>query len=144
VHEQAADAVAMGVLVGGAAAARASAAWSVRAPWLVWTLTIVAVTVPWTDLHAHTHWENVVSTVPLTRHAVADVIANVLLYMPFGYCGTRRGVRPAAVCGLAGALSTVVEALQLTSHSRTPSVIDVAANALGAAAGVLVAVTRGA
>ena len=128
--------MALGVLLGGAAAARASSRWRAGAAWLVWTATILAVTVPWGDVHAHAHWQNLVVTMPLTRHAVADVIANVLLYVPFGYWRRRGPTGAGWTVAEAGVLASAVELTQLMSHSRIPSLVDVASNTAGAIVGV--------
>jgi len=102
----------------------------------VWSAVIVAATVPWTDLVGHTHWQKV-QWIPFRSPPVKllDVVVNLVLYLPFGYQFVRassfRG-RVWHLVPLAGALSLTLEWSQLYSHSRFPSLQDVACNILGA------------
>ncbi len=73
-----------------------------------------------------------------------DMISNVLAYLPLGFLavtagalgGRRRpGIAMLAVLPAALAVSLTVEALQLLSPSRVPSIADVAMNVGGAAIG---------
>jgi glycopeptide antibiotics resistance protein len=105
----------------------------------VWAAALVAVTVPFGDLHAHTHWAKV-AWVPFFSRPVkiADNVANVLLYVPLGWlaragASRSRTLRRAAMSG--AALSLLVELSQVFSHGRIPSTTDVACNALGALLG---------
>ncbi|HEX6632127.1 MAG TPA: VanZ family protein [Gemmatimonadaceae bacterium] len=66
----------------------------------------------------------------------ADLVRNVLLFLPLGLAVAYAGLRARAAITLGLALSVVVESLQLTVvTSRAPSVGDVLANTLGAAIG---------
>lgn len=75
----------------------------------------------------------------------ADVVSNVLLFVPWGFLfawraavrgrGLGRVTAGAALCGLA--LSAAVEVAQLFLPSRTTSPIDLATNTLGSALGAL-------
>jgi hypothetical protein len=134
VGERAADAVAFVVLATGGAAARASSRWA-GARWAIWTGTILAVTLPWGDMQAHPDWHRVATSIVLTRHALIDLVANVLLYVPFGCWYPRREADAAGVGLQAAVLSAFVETTQLMSRTRVPSVIDVAANCCGALVG---------
>lgn len=67
-----------------------------------------------------------------------DIIANVLLYLPFGSLVVARSAnrrRRWIAVGLAAALSLATEWTQVYSHSRFPSVQDALCNVLGAWAG---------
>jgi hypothetical protein len=64
---------------------------------------------------------------------VPDIIANILGFVPLGMVLVD-GTRSRAV-GLAAALSLFVEIMQLFSAGRSPSLIDVMTNTLGAAIG---------
>ena len=114
----------------------ASRAWAAFA---VWSAVILGVTVPWTDMVGHTHWQKV-QWIPFVSPPVKliDIVVNIALYFPFGYALTRasktRG-RAWHAAALAAVLSIGVEWSQLYSHSRFPSVQDVLCDVLGAWAG---------
>lgn len=80
----------------------------------------------------------------------ADVVGNVLLFIPFGFClalaplwpGHRRR-RPLLLVLLAVATSAAVEISQLFSLRRYPQTSDVMTNAAGAAVGVALAYAGG-
>ena len=83
---------------------------------------------------------------PWARTTRSDIVANVLLYLPFGAClawmlAPRLGGALAfAAALLAGALlSTFVEVAQIYETRRVASAADIAFNALGAAAGAALA-----
>lgn len=108
--------------------------------WLLWTAMIIAIVFPWHDLADHTHWRKVAwipfISPPLTT---SDIVANVLVYIPFGYLGARASERPwqgAAVVGVATLLSIASETSQLYSHWRFPSTTDVICNFSGCLAGI--------
>ena len=77
------------------------------------------------------------------RPSLPDLVANVLLFLPFGAAlaarsAARGGPLRAALLGSAlsgAALSLIVETGQLWMPTRTTSASDIAANALGAALG---------
>jgi VanZ family protein len=72
-----------------------------------------------------------------------DIMANVLLFVPFGLAlavlGKRWGVPPEkaipSILALGAALSLGIEVLQCWLPGRVPSLIDVAANGIGCALG---------
>ncbi len=66
---------------------------------------------------------------------LSDVLANVALFLPFGFFVAFGGRGRPWLAGCA--LSVAVELLQLTLPSRSPSLIDVTTNSLGAALGGL-------
>lgn len=80
----------------------------------------------------------------LARHRLGDVVLNVAAFVPIGllYRLSLRNHRPvvgaALVIAGAAAFSLAVESLQYVMQTRHSSVIDVASNTVGAAAGVIV------
>jgi glycopeptide antibiotics resistance protein len=106
---------------------------------LVWILLICLAVVPWTDLQNHSHWARV-QWIPFVTPPIklADIIVNIVLYVPFGYWFVRwRGRRRAGLAvASAAALSLVTEWTQLYSHSRFPSLTDVTCNVIGTLLGV--------
>jgi glycopeptide antibiotics resistance protein len=101
-----------------------------------WVAVILAAVVPWTDYVGHSHWGKV-QWIPFSSPPVKpiDIIANVLLYLPFGYLGVagsgsrRRGW---IVVGIAAVLSLLTEWTQVYSHYRFPSMQDALCNIAGA------------
>ena len=123
-----------------------------RAFGAAWALAAAAILVltlwPPDAFRAHGHWERI-SWVPFADPwgKPWELVANVLLFAPFGYLGTRalgagrRAALAVALCGLA--LSLAVETAQIFAHDHFPSATDVVANLLGAGAGAAVAARRG-
>ena len=72
------------------------------------------------------------------ERGVADVILNVLLFMPFGAALSLAGVRLRRICLDAAVLSAVIELAQLFIPGRDSSLSDVLSNTTGATAGCLV------
>lgn len=126
--------------------------------WLAWTLVIVAVTtLPWRDATGHPHWDKV-AWIPFRSGPVEawELVANLLLFLPFGYLGWRWAARrrPPSISGrgrrgrwlrlgfplaAGGALSVAVEFAQVFIHGRFPSTGDVVMNVLGVGVGLVVA-----
>ena len=73
--------------------------------------------------------------------ALVDATTNVVLYVPIGLLLTDvvPRLRPPGVWLLCVAASATVEFVQIFVPGRTASLLDVGANALGAAIGVLIA-----
>jgi VanZ family protein len=69
---------------------------------------------------------------------VPDIVANVVGFAPLGLVFASRGAWPAIA--LSTALSSFAEAMQLFSRGRSPSLIDVVTNVMGAAIGVALCV----
>jgi hypothetical protein len=69
--------------------------------------------------------------------AVSDFAVNVLLYTPLGLALWRRPI--AVTLTATGALSVAIEVLQIWYVERDPSLIDVVANIVGVAVGVIAA-----
>jgi VanZ family protein len=130
-----------------------------RTLWILFTLFIVyGTTIPfdfrvgWSgamDKLAHLPLDPLISPETGRRVSMTDEVQNVLLFIPFGAFGVlagrsrrRLGVsRLVWVTGLAAALSTGVETLQLFSTNRVTSVGDVTTNVVGAILGGLAALT---
>jgi glycopeptide antibiotics resistance protein len=113
---------------------------------LLWTTVIVCVTtLPWKNFAGHPHWDHV-RWIPFHEHRLAlfDIVANVLLFVPFGYFLVRALPRRSwpRTLALAAALSASVEWFQVYSHHRMPSTTDILTNVLGAGLGLLLALKR--
>ncbi len=106
-----------------------------RWPLVLWTGVIFVLVVPWGSYQNHSHWANV-RVIPFVTPPIKlqDVIANVLLYVPFGYWSMRLWRIPDAwrAVALAFALSFGTEMSQVYSHGRFPSSTDLVCNVSGA------------
>src|SRR5262245_42263376 len=87
-----------------------------------------------------------VTGLQFTRSSRGDVVANVLLYMPLGYClmlswpaRWKRGAGLVGVVLVGTVLSFGVELLQAHLRSRVPSLTDLGFNAAGTGLGALAA-----
>ena len=109
-------------------------------PFWGWTALILVVVLPWAGFQDHAHWQRV-AWVPFVSPPVKvrDVLANVLLYAPWGYLYIRhmpQALRqPWLVLVSAAMLSIVSEAAQIYSHGRFPSATDATCNVIGACVG---------
>jgi glycopeptide antibiotics resistance protein len=121
--------------------------WSVM--WISWTVVIVMVGVlPLTNFVGHSHWEYIKwvptaeqLTSPLTLlDLTLDAIANILLFVPFGFLYAGRaqakGASPLVLILLALALSSGIELYQVYCHNRSTSLLDVIDNVAGAYVGL--------
>ena len=72
--------------------------------------------------------------------ALAELIANLILFIPLGVTLTLAGVRPGRVVAIGALLSFSVEFLQQYIPGRDPSVGDIVANTISTALGVLLVV----
>jgi len=93
------------------------------------------------------HLLDMVRNLEFARASRGDVVANLLLYMPFGLfvmlarpASWRRWQGFAFACLLGSLISLGVELLQGFSNERVQSLTDLALNAAGAALGALLAV----
>lgn len=130
-------------------AARIPLHLALSSAWVV--VVILVTTTPWSDFQGHPHW-GMVEWVPFTEKSVlslrfqADLVGNLLLFMPLGfwYAGarsarSRRCLLEAALCSLL--LSASVELFQVYMHNRIPSMTDVTMNVTGALAGAYMGLT---
>jgi glycopeptide antibiotics resistance protein len=111
----------------------------------VWTLMILAVTtMPWSNFKGHAHWKSIYwipfSDFRFSLAVVVDLVGNLLLFIPFGFCfapvtppPNRRGVTTVALSALT--LSLAVELFQSFGHNRIASMTDVCTNVAGAIIG---------
>jgi hypothetical protein len=77
------------------------------------------------------------------ERGLANIVGNLLLFLPLGVLLTLAGIRPFGVVLLAALLSTGIEIAQLWVPGRNPNPADTLFNTLGAAAGVALAGTSG-
>jgi glycopeptide antibiotics resistance protein len=107
--------------------------------WAWWSLIVVGLSLPLFGFTPHPQW-NRVHVIPFSDpdDKPRDQLANIALFVPFGYLFARGRPMPRAVLGavMAAALvSTGAEATQLFSTRRNPSGTDVSMAIVGAAAG---------
>jgi glycopeptide antibiotics resistance protein len=111
--------------------------------WKWWVLLIAIVSGPWFGIVREPQWSRV-TWIPFTgpEDKPRDVVANFLMFVPFGmsFAARRRGTGATAQTLLAGlAISLAVEAPQLFYRLRDPSATDVMMAVCGSAAGSLAA-----
>jgi|GEM_PF-2226576 len=124
--------------------------------WVLWSVVIILVAiVPLSNFVGHSHWDYVV-WIPLQdffnspEHRLDlsfDLVANVLLFLPFGYIHpqvrrSRKGGGILFVVVTAAIFSAGLELYQVFNHTRTVSMTDVSCNALGAAVGAVIALKQ--
>lgn len=117
--------------------------------WWWWIGIVLAVSFPWNGVAPHPQWSRV-HWVPLADPAdkLSDLIANIALFLPFGYSFTGRGRgglggRILGAVAAALAVSVCAEATQLFGRHRYPSATDVTAACVGALAGAAWRVAAG-
>jgi len=113
--------------------------------WLIWIVVILGLTtMPWENYVGHSHWD-LVNWIPFNDHrfAVEDLLANIALFVPFGFflgralSGSSRKRVWTLTLLLSATLSTSVELFQVYCHNRNPSTTDICTNLLGAVVGAL-------
>jgi glycopeptide antibiotics resistance protein len=108
-------------------------------------LVLLATTWPISDFQDHPHWFRV-EWLPFSQYQRPfDVVANVLLFVPFGAAAAAGATEPrrarlAMYAGLAVALA--VELSQVYTHNRIATTTDVITNTAGAWLGARWAVQR--
>jgi glycopeptide antibiotics resistance protein len=106
--------------------------------WWWWSALVVLVSAPWIGFTDEPQWDRL-NLLPFSdpEDKPRDVIANVLMFVPFGYSYFKhaRGRRVAATLAMAMLVSVVAEVPQLFSTLRNPSTTDVAMAAIGASLG---------
>jgi glycopeptide antibiotics resistance protein len=102
-----------------------------------------AISFPWKSFTPRPQWSRV-HLVPFTDPAdrPRDVIANIALFVPFGYLYVRRGSWWRAIA-IATVVSVIAEATQLFSTDRFPSATDVTAGVVGTVLGAIVSLVAG-
>lgn len=103
--------------------------------WVWWIPLVWAISLPWAGLTKDPQWARV-HAVPFTDPAdrPRDLIANIALFIPFGY-SLARGRRWPLVLVVTAGVSLAAEATQLFGTVRYPSATDVTAAVIGAAIG---------
>lgn len=108
-------------------------------------LILLATTWPITDYQDHAHWD-AVEWIPFTHYfGPFDLVANVMLFVPFGLAVGWGGTTPRRVLwalALGMACSLAVEFAQAYSHNRSATVADLITNTTGAWLGGKWAVSR--
>ncbi len=119
--------------------------WAVGRAVAALALVLLATTWPISDFQDHPHWFRV-EWLPFSQYQRPfDVVANVLLFVPFGAAAAagatdRRRVRLVMYAGLALALA--VELSQVYTHNRVATTTDIITNTAGAWLGARWAVGR--
>jgi glycopeptide antibiotics resistance protein len=105
--------------------------------WVFWIPVVLAISFPWPGLVSSPQWDRV-HRIPFTDPAdrPRDFLANIALFVPFGFSYGRRGPVWKAVA-IAAAVSLAAEATQLFSTTRFPSATDITAALAGAALGAV-------
>jgi glycopeptide antibiotics resistance protein len=111
-------------------------------------MIIVATTSPWSGFNAHVDHHRLYWMLRLpfyesewSRRWAADLVVNILLFIPFSYLYLRSQVlhRTQEIVGIilaAALLSGILEWAQVFNTRRYPSMTDVADNVIGALLGV--------
>jgi len=81
--------------------------------------------------------------IPAGPRGWIQLLANVALYVPFGFIMSCRGVNPIIVVVVGAGLSLLTELAQLRIPGRDPRAADVIANTAGMVVGAFVATTTG-
>jgi glycopeptide antibiotics resistance protein len=108
--------------------------------WKWWILVVVVVSGPWFGIVREPQWQRV-TWMPFAgfEDKPQDIVANFLLWVPFGFSfagGPRRGIADALLAALC--LSLAVEIPQLFYVLRDPSATDVLMAVCGTAGGAMV------
>lgn len=98
------------------------------------TLVVLATTWPLSRFQDHAHWHDV-EWVPFTTYVRPfDIVANLLLFVPFGVAfawpSPAERVRQTTLIALL--LSLAIETGQVFTHNRAATVTDVVTNTAGA------------
>lgn len=117
---------------------------SFRRLWLLWIPFVWFISFPWIGFTLDPQWDRV-HLIPFTDEGdkPRDIIANFLLFVPFGYSVARRRTPARALAraaGLAAVVSISAEAMQLFSTERYPSATDVSVALLGSVVGAVATV----
>jgi glycopeptide antibiotics resistance protein len=104
--------------------------------WVWWILVVWFVSFPWIGWTSTPQWQRA-QWVPFAGRGdrPRDMVANVLLYVPFGFSGGRR-MTWWQVALASAVVAASAETLELFSRTRFPSATDVVWAASGALAGV--------
>ena len=102
---------------------------------ILWGIAWAGFGIPWNGMTNHAHWGVIRwSLIPRLR-SIDDAILNFLFYIPLGMLG-RRSHSAGAIIALGFACSLTTELIQVFSHTRTPTLLDVVVNTAGTIVGV--------
>ena len=118
--------------------------------WIVFTLLVEVL--PLRNFVGHAHWEYIkwipIPTVEDLRSSKylldisADIVGNILLFLPLGYFLRRLLTSPSPIrqlliaAGIGGTLSLCIELYQVYCHNRFPSIFDIITNMTGTLMGL--------
>ncbi len=102
---------------------------------IAWALAWAGFGIPWTGMTNHAHWGVIRWSLVPPRRSIDDAILNFLFYIPLGMLG--RSFHPTGVIIAIGfGCSLTTELIQVFSHTRTPTLLDVVVNTAGTIVGV--------
>jgi hypothetical protein len=102
---------------------------------ILWGLAWAGFGIPWNGMTNHAHWGVIRwSLIPRLR-SIDDAVLNFLFYIPLGMLG-RRSHRAGVVIAIGFACSLTTELIQVFSHTRTPTLVDLVVNTAGTIVGV--------
>lgn len=118
--------------------------------WYAWSGVILLVGIlPLHNFVGHAHWQYIrwvptpdqLSSPAILLDLGIDAVANILLFVPFGFLYTLRGsadkpYSPRLIMLLAFTLSFGIEYYQVYCHNRSTSLLDLLDNVLGAYIGM--------
>jgi glycopeptide antibiotics resistance protein len=102
---------------------------------IMWGLAWAGFGIPWTGMTNHAHWGVIRWSLIPPRRSIDDVILNFAFYIPLGMLG-RRFRSGGAIIAIGLACSLTTELIQVFSHTRSPTLLDVIVNTAGTIVGV--------
>jgi hypothetical protein len=102
---------------------------------IMWGLAWAGFGIPWTGMTNHAHWGVIRWSLIPPRQSIDDAILNFVFYIPLGMLG--RSFRSGgAIIAVGFACSLTTELIQVFSHTRSPTLLDVVVNTAGTIVGV--------
>ena len=101
----------------------------------MWGLAWAGFGIPWTGMTNHAHWGVIRWSLIPPRRSIDDAILNFVFYIPLGMLG-RRFRSGGAIIAIGFACSLTTELIQVFSHTRSPTLLDVIVNTAGTIVGV--------
>jgi hypothetical protein len=102
---------------------------------ILWGIAWAGFGIPWNGMTNHAHWGVIRwSLIPRLR-SIDDAILNFLFYIPLGMLG-HRSHSAGVIIALGFGCSLTTELIQVFSHTRTPTLLDVVVNTAGTIVGV--------
>lgn len=123
-----------------------SGTWRYPPAWVWWIAVVVGVSLPSFGFTPHPQWDRV-HVIPFTdpEDKPRDELANIAMFIPFGYLFARGRPMSRALLGAMAAaaiVSAAAESTQLFSMSRNPSGTDFTMALVGAAFGSVLGYSR--